>query len=362
MLIAALLGQLDDVFRERPVTPAHQRHYFGWLDGLQGLLPMQYTFLPGRIYHLYHGELSQRRYKLRPALLTESAFDPELHISRTPQGVWRWTDEAGEVRARLLSPHLAEGLARSVVVENRAGADGTIGANHVARADPDGSRLLLSNAALAESAANPELRFDPRRDLRPVIQVAISQYFLVANADLGVRDVIDLRALARQKPKGLNCGGAPGAPNLGCARLRAALGDGIETIPYQGIGPVSKALISAEVDVMIVSRGDTRPADRVRPRGRAGRGRRPAGNAPVRPRAAAERRLPGRCLLRLHRGVRRRRLAERGRAGIQPRVQPHSGIARSSRTVASSNLPSVGAPSNAITHAAPVCSPIRRST
>jgi hypothetical protein len=103
MLIAPLLGQLDEVFRERPATPAHERHYRGWLDRLRGLLPMQYAFLPGKIYHLYHGELSDRHYPARPAVLTESGFDPELHICKTPQGVWQWTDEAGKVGARVLA-------------------------------------------------------------------------------------------------------------------------------------------------------------------------------------------------------------------------------------------------------------------
>jgi tripartite-type tricarboxylate transporter receptor subunit TctC len=158
--------------------------------------------------------------------------------------------------ARLLSPYLAEGLARQVVIENRPGAGGTIGAEYVARAEPDGTRLLLSNAALAESAANSVAKLDPRRDLRPVIQLATSQYFLVANANLGARDVFDLAALGKRKPGGLNCGGAPGAVNLGCAGLRAALGDGIETIPYQGMGPASKALLSGEVDVMFAGRSN----------------------------------------------------------------------------------------------------------
>jgi tripartite-type tricarboxylate transporter receptor subunit TctC len=160
--------------------------------------------------------------------------------------------------ARLLSPHLAEGLVRPVVVENRPGADGTIGAKYVARAEPDGSRLLVSGNALAASTANTEMRFDSQRDLRPVIQLTTAPYFLVANADLGARTAFDLRALAKLRPKGLNCGGVSGPPTLGCESLRAALG-GVETIPYQGMAPAFKALLSGEVDLMLATR-DQLPA------------------------------------------------------------------------------------------------------
>jgi tripartite-type tricarboxylate transporter receptor subunit TctC len=159
--------------------------------------------------------------------------------------------------ARLLSPHLAEGLVRPVVVENRPGADGTIGANYVARAEPDGSMLLVSGNALATSTANTEMRFDPQRDLRPVIQLTTAPLFLVANADLGARTALDLRALAKQRPKGLNCGGMGGRA-LGCEHLRTALG-GVETIPYQGMAPALKALLSGEVDLMFAPR-DQLPA------------------------------------------------------------------------------------------------------
>lgn len=103
MFIAPLLDRLEECFRERPATPAHRRHYFGWLHRARGVLPMPHTFLPGKIYHLYHGELRNRNYQLRSAILTESGFDPELHIVKTPQRVWQWTNEAGELPARVLA-------------------------------------------------------------------------------------------------------------------------------------------------------------------------------------------------------------------------------------------------------------------
>jgi hypothetical protein len=101
MLVAPLVDRIAESFADRPVTPAHMRHYLGWVDGLHGLLPMRCTFLGNKVYHLYHGQTSNRNYRLRHAILTEHDFDPEIHLARTSQGVWQWTDKAGDLRAKV---------------------------------------------------------------------------------------------------------------------------------------------------------------------------------------------------------------------------------------------------------------------
>lgn len=153
--------------------------------------------------------------------------------------------------ARLLAPYLAEGLGRTVVVENHPGAEGAIGAEYAARAQPDGNTLLFSNTSLAAGRANSERRFDPQRDLAPVAQVTRLELYLVANAALEATAAADLVDLARKRPKGLNCAGATGPLTLGCILLRAQVA-GMETIPYQGFAPAIKALLAGEVDVMFV--------------------------------------------------------------------------------------------------------------
>ena len=101
ILIASLIDRLEESFASRSLAPAHMRHLREWVDRAQTFLPMQCAFLAGSVYHLYHGQMSNRKYRLRHAILTECDFDPRVHVSKTAQGVWQWTDEADTLKARV---------------------------------------------------------------------------------------------------------------------------------------------------------------------------------------------------------------------------------------------------------------------
>jgi tripartite-type tricarboxylate transporter receptor subunit TctC len=103
--------------------------------------------------------------------------------------------------ARLLADRLRGPLGQSVIVENRTGANGAIGAEYVARSEPDGYTLYFTTAGVA--AVYPHLRpapYDPLRDFAPVSLVAFNSTMLVVNAGLPVKSAVDLAALAREKP------------------------------------------------------------------------------------------------------------------------------------------------------------------
>ena len=108
---------------------------------------------------------------------------------------------ATDITARMVGPRLAEQWGQPVVIENRAGAGGTIAAATVAKATPDGYTLLLTSAAIAISAVlNTNLPYDPLKDLVGVAQIGITTSVLAVTPALGVKSVKDLIALAQERP------------------------------------------------------------------------------------------------------------------------------------------------------------------
>ena len=108
---------------------------------------------------------------------------------------------ATDITARMISPKLAERWGQPVVIENRAGAGGTIAAATVAKATPDGYTLLLTSAAIAISAVlNTNLPYDPLKDFVGVTQVGITTSVLAVTPALGTKSVKELIALAQERP------------------------------------------------------------------------------------------------------------------------------------------------------------------
>ena len=143
-----------------------------------------------------------------------------------------------DILARLLAPKITEALGPNVVVENKPGATGNLGADWVAKAPPDGLTLLLADIgslAIAPSVF-AALPFDPTKDFAPVIMVAYSPHILAAHPSLPVKDAKELIALAKAKPNSLNfaISGLGGANHL--AGIDFAMRTGIQWtyIPYKG--------------------------------------------------------------------------------------------------------------------------------
>jgi tripartite-type tricarboxylate transporter receptor subunit TctC len=157
--------------------------------------------------------------------------------------------------ARILGARLQESFGQTVVIENRAGAGGTTGANDVAKAAPDGYTILQNtNGQAIAPAIYKKLPFDTLRDFIPVTQLVATSTVLVANPKLPARSVKELIALAKAKPGGLNYGmtGVGNSLHLTMEMFKRAAGIDIQAIPYRGDAPLNTALIAGEVDVAIV--------------------------------------------------------------------------------------------------------------
>lgn len=163
---------------------------------------------------------------------------------------------AVDALGRMLASKLTTILGQSVIVENRAGAAGSIGINSVARATPDGYTLLYSpNSIAIGPALYRNLPFDTEKDLLPVSQLIASTLILVAHPKTGVGTVQELIARAKAEPGKLNFGssGVADPLQLGVEMLKTATGIDMIAIPYKGQGPMFQALLADQVDLSIVS-------------------------------------------------------------------------------------------------------------
>ena len=156
-----------------------------------------------------------------------------------------------DILARLLSPRLNEVFGQPVVVDNRAGANGNIGADMVAKSAPDGYTLLLAD--LGELAISPsiyKLAFDPAKDFAPVTMVGYSPHILVVHPSLPVNTVKELIALAKSKPGALNVGVAlGGAPHLASVAFAVQTGVKWAYIPFKGGADVIIGVATGQADL-----------------------------------------------------------------------------------------------------------------
>ncbi len=161
--------------------------------------------------------------------------------------------------ARALATEMGRLLGRTVVVENRAGAGGNIAAEAVAKANPDGSTLLMSFTSHAINASlYPSLPFDPIKDFTPLTCVATSPSILVANPAGPAKDVRELIALAKAKPGQLNLAiGAIGSSlHLAGDAFKMQSGAYIVNIPYRGTAPALQDVLAGQVELMFAAVGN----------------------------------------------------------------------------------------------------------
>ena len=156
--------------------------------------------------------------------------------------------------ARTVAAKLTETLGQTVVVDNRAGAAGTIGTDVVAKSPPDGHTLLLGSSG--PLAINPtlyaKLPYDAARDFAPVSLVTVMPFVLVVHPTLPVKSVKELIALAKARPNQLNYGspGSGSTTHLANELLKSMTGIGIVHVPYKGVAPAATDLISGQVQMM----------------------------------------------------------------------------------------------------------------
>jgi tripartite-type tricarboxylate transporter receptor subunit TctC len=158
-----------------------------------------------------------------------------------------------DVPARMLAPRLQSALGRPVVVENRPGAGGTIGANEVAKAAPDGHTLLVAATPHVISAhLYRTLPYDTLRDFAPVALVGSGPYALVVNAQrLPVASVRELIAAAKAQPGRIDfaSSGNGSAQHLVGALFNSLAGVELNHVPYKGSGPAMQDLLGGQVPV-----------------------------------------------------------------------------------------------------------------
>jgi len=161
---------------------------------------------------------------------------------------------AADFIARTVGAKLSEALAQAVLVENRAGASGTIAADAVAKAAPDGY-TLLQNSITTHGVAPlifAKLPYDSFKDLAPITLLSQIPLIMVVNAEVPAGSVKDFVALAKAKPGSFSfaSSGAGGAPHLTGELFRSVTGIDLVHVPYKGSGPAVTDLVAGRVQVM----------------------------------------------------------------------------------------------------------------
>jgi tripartite-type tricarboxylate transporter receptor subunit TctC len=156
--------------------------------------------------------------------------------------------------ARLLAQHLSPRLGQQMIVENRTGASGAIGIEHVAKAAPDGYTLLLGAAGplTLVPVFNSRLPFDPVRDFSPITLLASGPFAVALHPSVPARSLKALIALAKGKPGVLNYGssGTGASPHLAAELFKSMARIDMVHIPYKGVGPAMTDLLGGQIDLM----------------------------------------------------------------------------------------------------------------
>lgn len=163
---------------------------------------------------------------------------------------------ATDVIGRILAKNLSESLGQQVVVENRGGAGGNIGAEAVAKATPDGYTLLMGAVTSHSTMATLEkgrLRYDLLKDLTPVMIVGSVPLVVVVNPNVPVRTLKGLVDYAKANPDKLNyASSGAGAPQrMGAEIFQREAGIKITHVPYKGSGPAMTDLVAGQVNMMV---------------------------------------------------------------------------------------------------------------
>ena len=159
---------------------------------------------------------------------------------------------AADTIARAISQPLHDALGQPVLIENRGGANGNIGGENVARAQPDGYTLLMSSGGMVSVNPHlyPKMSFDPSKDLIPVAAAARILVFLVTRPSLPPQNVKEFIDYVKERPGKLSFGspGAGSSPHLAGEMFKAQTGLYAVHVPYRGAAPALQDLLAGQID------------------------------------------------------------------------------------------------------------------
>jgi tripartite-type tricarboxylate transporter receptor subunit TctC len=168
-----------------------------------------------------------------------------------------------DAMARLVAQRLGPRLGQTVIVENKPGANGMIGAEFVARAQPDGYTILFSSPAeiVIAPSVYKSMRYDPMKDLAPVTLAATTPLVIVANPGVGVKTLPELIAKAKREPGKLSFGtaGTGSSQHLAGAWLAHLAGIDWIHVPYKGAGPATNDVLGGQIPFALVGMAPVLP-------------------------------------------------------------------------------------------------------
>jgi tripartite-type tricarboxylate transporter receptor subunit TctC len=159
---------------------------------------------------------------------------------------------AADFIARLVGGKISESLGQPVLVENRGGAGGTIAADAVAKAAPDGYTLLQNS--ITTHGVGPhlytKLPYDPVKDFAPVSGLALLPLIMAVNADLPFKNVQELISHSKSNALNFASSGNGGAPHMAAELFKSVTGAPLTHVPYKGSGPAVADLVGGRVQIM----------------------------------------------------------------------------------------------------------------
>jgi len=204
---------------------------------------------------------------------TAVALTATLAAASAPTQAQKWPEKAvrvvvpfgpgggTDIIARLVSARLSEELGQQFVVDNRAGAGGTIGAEFAARAVPDGYTIIVVSTSYSTNAALYKLPYDPVTGIAPITQLGRTAELLVVHPSVPARTLPALIALARARPKELNyaSSGVGGFTHLETELFNQMAKVEITHVPYKGTGPALADLVGGQIHMTFGSAPSTLP-------------------------------------------------------------------------------------------------------
>jgi tripartite-type tricarboxylate transporter receptor subunit TctC len=166
-----------------------------------------------------------------------------------------------DILGRAIAVPASQLLGQSIVVDNRPGAGSTLGADLAVRAEPDGYTLIIVSASYCAASAYQHVRYDPVKDIEPIILVGTTGLVLVTHPAVPVHSVKELIAYARANPGKLNYASVgPGSVvHLSFELFKIRTGTHIVHVPYKGGGPALNAVLGEEVQLSAISMVPTIP-------------------------------------------------------------------------------------------------------